>query len=52
MSETEKFIYGSGFRDALAWMLAANKDKTKLKEAAELYKTKFGEHFALNYHLS
>lgn len=51
MNEDNKVYYQLGYRDAIAGVLAENKDKIKLKELAEYYEKSFKEkHFSHDWH--
>jgi hypothetical protein len=51
MEKEMKTYYQLGYRDALAGVLAENKDKIKLPDLAEYYEKSFGEkHFSHNWH--
>ena len=51
--DNDKLHYALGYRDALAGVLADNKDEIKLPKLAEYYEKSFKEkHFSHDWHVS
>lgn len=53
MPDNDKYHYYLGYRDALAYVLAVNKDGIKLPDLAKFYEESFKEkHFSHDWHVS
>lgn len=52
MTDENRMYYSLGFRDAIAQVLAVNKDKIKLPELAKEYESNFERHFSHDWHVS